>query len=797
MRQLYKIIAILLCVSLLLSFTGCVENEVDPTLQAPTAAPTAPPTEPTVPTETDPTAPPPTEPQIPAAYHQAMDALENSNDLTMTVTTSRDMDLGTQTFTAQSTQCITWLGLGTQQMRAQVDETALYGPYETKITELFADGTLYSNVFGQDFTCEITPENFTARYIPVVPIHSELYGAFTVETTEDAVTVQFTDGTAPESWLMAEDAQWVSGNATAQLTPDGQMQRIEYTATYRYGNVDVTTSVKIDYAAPAVSEIKAPTNLKNYLTFSNPDAPRVIEQIYGYLNDYDYLSFSTSTTTIVDAAGLYMLQGSSFDSYGTGNKVQAKIKSSAFISDGYSNKTQDMDLEELFINGKYTISTNGGLPEANRSVNADLINDYIFNTLTKYVLDWSYFEEATCTDLGSLLFYEFTGSDELAKLIDSQICQEVFNDPELLSGMASKYKADKIVYYIAVDKYLGLPTALGLDYKGTYTIDGQKYSNTRQVDQQICLGSMSAYAAIHDTSSPDTKPENPATPLFYHVTGPNGQEMWLLGTIHVGDNRTGYLPQEIYDAYNASDALAVECNTRAFEKQSEQDKELQEEISQAYVYTDGSTTESHISDKALYQKALMLMKATGNYQFSLAYAKVSLWTSAINSFFTKQYYTLASDKGVDYRLLLMAEADGKTILEVESAKDQMLMDAGWSDRLSEFMLEEATMIHGLEYYAELQEMYELWCAGDEEALIAMINTDPGEMTEDELKLYNEYHKAMQWDRDEGMVETAIEYLESGDVVFYAVGLAHVLAEDGLVNSLREAGYTVEAVEYNG
>jgi uncharacterized protein YbaP (TraB family) len=54
---------------------------------------------------------------------------------------------------------------------------------------------------------------------------------------------------------------------------------------------------------------------------------------------------------------------------------------------------------------------------------------------------------------------------------------------------------------------------------------------------------------------------------------------------------------------------------------------------------------------------------------------------------------------------------------------------------------------------------------------------------------------MNWDRDEGMVETAIEYLESGDVVFYAVGLAHVLSEEGLVNSLREAGYTVELVTF--
>ena len=43
---------------------------------------------------------------------------------------------------------------------------------------------------------------------------------------------------------------------------------------------------------------------------------------------------------------------------------------------------------------------------------------------------------------------------------------------------------------------------------------------------------------------------------------------------------------------------------------------------------------------------------------------------------------------------------------------------------------------------------------------------------------------------------ALQYLESGDVVFYAVGLAHLLDQNnGLVFTLREAGYTVTLVEY--
>ena len=47
-----------------------------------------------------------------------------------------------------------------------------------------------------------------------------------------------------------------------------------------------------------------------------------------------------------------------------------------------------------------------------------------------------------------------------------------------------------------------------------------------------------------------------------------------------------------------------------------------------------------------------------------------------------------------------------------------------------------------------------------------------------------------------MLEVAISYLESGETVFYAVGLAHLLNNhNGLVDTLREAGYTVELVEF--
>ena len=94
----------------------------------------------------------------------------------------------------------------------------------------------------------------------------------------------------------------------------------------------------------------------------------------------------------------------------------------------------------------------------------------------------------------------------------------------------------------------------------------------------------------------------------------------------------------------------------------------------------------------------------------------------------------------------------------------------------------------------------MWCDGDEAALIEYLNEEAEEdpdLTEEEKALIAEYEQALETGRNVDMLAVAEEYLGSGKTVFYAVGLAHLLAEDGLVNTLRNAGYTVELVSYAG
>ena len=308
------------------------------------------------------------------------------------------------------------------------------------------------------------------------------------------------------------------------------------------------------------------------------------------------------------------------------------------------------------------------------------------------------------------------------------------------------------------------------------------------------MASLTTYDGIFEEPAPEEEPENPATPLFYHVTGADGQEMWLLGTIHIGDERTGFLPQTIYDAFDASDALAVEVNIDAFEEQVSSDPALLTQLAYAYYYSDGTRISDHL-DTELYQAAHTLILASGNNSASAPYMKISIWGNLIDNFYLQQDYTLTAEKGVDQRLLTMAAQQGKSILEIETGLSQIQMLAGYSEAFQTALLSDTVSASLIDYNNDLRTLYELWCAGDEAALTEALTEDSSGLTEEELKLYEEYTKAMYTDRNAKMLSAAKTYLESGDTVFYAVGLAHLLGEDGLVNTLRAAGYTVEIVTY--
>ncbi len=791
-----KLIAIWLCFAMLLSLTACLGD---------TAAPTEASTEPA-----------PTEPSAQELWTPAREKLEQIQDVTLAVEMSTVISVNGDEFSEKSVQTLTWMGLSTENLSVELDEKLYYAIHdETKTEEeleeavvefheVYGQGTVYSALMDSYFfSAPMEQADAAEYYTPVLLLDEALYAEMTAESDEQGTTVYFSQPTAGESWAVPEEAELTEASGSATLSPEGEIRKMTYSARFTYGFAEYTLEVTSE-PLPDTGTVTLPENSEKYVALEYPEIIKMSYRSVAMMAQADTMSSGSLESLYSQAAGVMRNQSTQMTVHGRENETKAKIETSIFMQDYTTRKSEQYEQEETYVDGKYTLTVNDGLPASQNGISWEDIRDYCGNIIARILPAPDFWESATATDMGSVYLIEFTLNENFGNTMQNGICEMLWEDPSFLVNLASKYENKEGTAYLSVDKYSGVCVAGGYSYKGVHTIQGQDYELSLQYDQSAKAPDRGAYKEITDKLEAETEPENKATPLFYHVTGGEGQEMWLLGTIHVGDVRTGFLPQEIRAAFEASDALALECDTEAFDKQLEEDDKLQEQVSNLYFFSNGKTLEDLV-DEETYAMAVQFAKATGSYNMNMPYAKPCVWSDGIEQFYLYQGQSLHRDQGVERRLYAWAEELEKPIREVESNMFQVKMLTGFSNDLQILMLEDAMSGTGRSYWESVEELYELWCAGDENALIAELNEKPdlSGLTEEELAEYEaqkpleeEYNKTMSIDRNKGMLKVAIQYLESDDVVFYAVGLAHLLDEtNGLVQALRDAGYTVELVSY--
>lgn len=796
-RKLCKLLAFLLAFFLL---AGCTPTP------KPTEPPTLPPTQP----PTEPPAPVPEE-----VYAKAITLLEGEAAVTMDVTQVLTSCFGGQTLVEESQQLLSYADRNTDSVKILQEETVLYKIQESSresedddgnrlYREIYADGKLYVELEEEDINLvgELTAEEATQRFIPVVLLDATLYEALTLDQQQDQLTIHFTEATAAEAWAIPEEAEFLEASGYAVINAAGEAEKMSYTVRYRYGSVENTWQVETQLRQEALA-VTVPENAQDYKTLSCVDALWAKIQSGLQIWNAGELKVSMVESTFSEAGGVVLREAVQLDWYDVEDTFMIKVESTQNLTTPKEHESSNR--EEIYRDGKYTVVVDDGIPATQMGIKEKDVRTACENLRIEYVPKSLFWEDVTVEDLGSIYLYSFTFTPELGDTMQSSVSQMFYGDVAFLNSYASKYETKEITGYMSLDKYTGMLLASGLYFEGAHTIDGDEYIVSMQIDQAVEMPSFGTYKSITEELLPEEEPDQKATPLFYHVTGENGEEMWLLGTIHVGDVRTGFLPQQIYDAFAASDALALEINQEAFEEQLKDDTSLQKKVSKAYYYSGGSTAEDYLSEET-YALAKKYMKATGNYNDNTDYLKISMWENSIQNFYLSQGHQLYSELGVEERLIKLAKEQEKPIREVESSLFQIQMLTGWSKGLQKLMLEDMLECDAQELWEDTYELYELWCRGDEAELRKALSQeeDLAEMTEEERaeyeqnkKLYDEYDKAMNYDRNKGMLKTAVKYLKSGDVVFFAVGLAHLLDEtNGLVDALRDAGYTVELVPYS-
>ncbi len=299
--------------------------------------------------------------------------------------------------------------------------------------------------------------------------------------------------------------------------------------------------------------------------------------------------------------------------------------------------------------------------------------------------------------------------------------------------------------------------------------------------------------AASNTASADLSEQGPVSfddvhPALWRVTAENGGELYLFGTIHVGDEHNDAALANLMPYLGSCDSLAVEFDALAYENDLEQ--QMNDIVS--FIYTDGTTVEDHMPHD-LFERTKQFLAENGLYVPMMETYSIALWSQLVEQALLMES-DLQREKAMDLLLIDEANENGMEILELESAAFQYGVLLSAPDEYYVLALEE-TLDNAELYNASLMLTYVYWYSGNVELLAEVLNEENGgDYTEEEKRLIEDFNKKLIDERNAGMVEKAIGYLQSGKKVFLAVGAGHMCGETGIVKSLERAGYTVTRVE---
>lgn len=284
--------------------------------------------------------------------------------------------------------------------------------------------------------------------------------------------------------------------------------------------------------------------------------------------------------------------------------------------------------------------------------------------------------------------------------------------------------------------------------------------------------------------SDNSEEKSLATPLLYKATDKDGNVAWLLGAIHIGKADFYPLPDYVMDAYESSNALAIECDTVDFEK-----------VFDYMQYTDGSTIKDHI-DTQLYDAAVQILEEHGvREQVSDSYIPAA-WAVYIDKCaYEKMGYK--QQYGVDSYFENLATDNNKKLLEVEGDEIHGKSMAKLSEKAQEMMLMSSVSgYHSTESVLKRNnKSMDIWAKGDEAEIIANTYSQTiADVPQEQKSLFEEYYQVIRYDRNDHMVEYVKKAMVDEKEVFVCVGIAHIVGDTAMVDQLRQQGYTVEIVK---
>jgi uncharacterized protein len=270
--------------------------------------------------------------------------------------------------------------------------------------------------------------------------------------------------------------------------------------------------------------------------------------------------------------------------------------------------------------------------------------------------------------------------------------------------------------------------------------------------------------------------QQPRRFLMWKATSPT-TTVYLVGSIHVGDDSLYPLPREVEAAFAAAKVLTVEINL----KNADQGQSIA--LMQKYgVYAEGDSLSKHLSKETADALADFCAKhnvpTTGMEQLKPWMVTISIAAMA--------WQQAGEDPrlGIDMHFLNESKPPQR-IDELETVESQLSIIATAPEDEQQGMLLR-TLKEGDKIKDLIKALQAAYKAGDPNALQKLLDEESDMGTQS-------LTKKLLDDRNVTMTAKIDGYLKSKDPVFVVVGAAHIIGDKGIAKLLRDRGYKVEQV----
>jgi uncharacterized protein len=288
----------------------------------------------------------------------------------------------------------------------------------------------------------------------------------------------------------------------------------------------------------------------------------------------------------------------------------------------------------------------------------------------------------------------------------------------------------------------------------------------------MLVGALTLTCLWHGFAGEQPKPDPDVSSVWVAESG--AKRIYLVGSIHLLREQDYPLPPVFEKAYLDSTRVVFELPPG-----SEGNGEVAERMKQMGSYEAGEDLSKHVSPDTFKRTVEWAEK---NQVSEARVRRFRPWFLALTIAAVEyQHLGAAADRGLDSYFEKRAADDGKPGDGLETVEYQLSLFSKLSDKLQEqLLLQTLSEVESLR--KDYEDLVGAWRSGDSAKLQEYLFRDADK--------YPDLMEEFLFKRNKAWIGRLEDYLKKGEHAFIVVGAGHLGGKRGILELLRENGYTV-------